>query len=75
MSVYVQQTGNFTIQTSKVNGMVFSASGNFSSTGSQYITLTGSGTPVTAGSFTLIPQIVGPHPLGGESCAISVTVQ
>ncbi len=75
MSVYVQQPGNFTIQTSKVNGMVFSASGNFTNTGSQYITLTGSGIPVTAGRFTLIPQIIGPHPLGGESCALPVTVQ
>lgn len=75
MSIYVQTAGNFTIQTARVNGMVFTATGAFTSTGTQYISLTGSGTPVAKGDFFLVPQIVGPHPLGGQSCAVKITVQ
>jgi len=75
ISVYVANVGNYTVQTKKVNGMMFSYTGTFTTIGSQYITLYGSGTPLAAGTFYLVPQIVGPHPLGGQSCGINVTVQ
>jgi hypothetical protein len=75
MSVYVTVPGNYTIQTNKVNGMVFSASGTFTNLNQQYITLVGSGTPLSPGSFTLTPQIVGPHPLGGQACSVNINVQ
>ncbi len=72
--VYATIAGNFTVETNTVNGITFSYTGVFSTLGSQNILLTGSGTPVSFGTFTLIPQIVGPHPIGGEACAISITV-
>ena len=43
--------------------------------GDQYVTLTGTGTPVNKGAFTFIPNIVGPHPLGGEACGFVINVQ
>lgn len=75
MRVYVNVPGNFTVATNTINGMIFSYSGTFTTMGSQLITLTGSGTPVSAGKYTFIPQIVGPHPLGGQSCAFDIDVQ
>jgi len=55
--------------------MTFSYSGVFTSPGAQVVILKGSGTPMTAGTYTFIPQIVGPHPLGGETCAFNIEVQ
>ncbi len=75
MRVYITVPGNFTVATNTVNGMIFSYSGTFTTMGSQLITLTGSGTPVNSGKYTFIPQIIGPHPLGGESCAFEINVQ
>ena len=72
--VHVVTHGNFTIATNTVNGMTFSYTGNFITIGSQDVILEGSGTPVNRGKFTLIPEIVGPHPIGGESCAFFITV-
>ncbi|MEO8763725.1 MAG: hypothetical protein ABI416_05530 [Ginsengibacter sp.] len=72
--VYVSVAGNFTVATTTVDGMEFSYSGTFTTTGTQYVTLAGSGTPVAKGIYTLVPQIVGPHPLGGEICGIEVAV-
>ena len=73
--VYVTLIGNFTIATNTVNGMTFSYTGAFTTTGTQYVTLTGSGTPSTAGTSSFIPEIVGPHPIGGSSCGFDVEVQ
>ena len=77
VSVRVTATvaGNFTIATDPVNGMTFSYSGTFTTTGAQDVLLVGSGTPVSSGSYTLVPQIVGPHPIGGEACGIDIEVQ
>ncbi len=75
MHVYVAALGNFTIATNTVNGMMFYYTGTFTTLGAQYITLTGSGTPAAQGIYTFTPQIVGPHPLGGESCSFKITVQ
>jgi len=72
--VYVVYRGNFTIATNTVNGMTFSYTGTFTTIGAQEVILEGSGTPVTRGNYTLIPEIVGPHPLGGEACAFFITV-
>ncbi len=75
VSVYVTVVGNFTIATNTVNGMSFSYTGVFTSLGTQRIILFGNGTPATGGTFSFTPQIVGPSPLGGASCAFNVTVQ
>jgi hypothetical protein len=72
--VYVANKGNFTIATNTVNGMTFSYTGVFSTTGSMDVILYGSGTPLTRGNFTFIPEIVGPHPLGGQACAFFIQV-
>lgn len=54
--VTVTNTGTYGIVTNAINGYSFSASGTFSSTGNQVVTLTGTGTPVTAETdrFTII---------------------
>ncbi len=66
--------GNFTIATDQVNGMIFSYTGSFAAPGTQFVTLVGSGTPAKAGSFLFAPRIVGPHPIGGETCGFKITV-
>ena len=57
----VTTAGTYTISTNTLNGVTFSASGTFGSTGSQTVTLTPSGTPTAAGNFkwatTLTPSI------------------
>jgi hypothetical protein len=73
--VFVTYIGNFTVSTSIINGMMFSYSGTFTTTGSQLVVLTGSGTPLAQGTNIFFPQIVGPHPLGGESCSFYIEVQ
>jgi hypothetical protein len=75
MRVYVTVLGNFTIATNTLNGMMFSYSGTFTQLGSQIVILKGSGTPIAPGKNTFIPQIVGPHPLGGQACAFDINVQ
>jgi hypothetical protein len=72
--VFVTVAGNFAIATDVVNGMIFTYSGNFTTTGLQFVTLQGSGSATTAGTFSFVPQIVGPHPLGGQSCGFNITV-
>lgn len=66
--------GNFTVATNTVNGMMFSYTGTFTTAGAQLVQLAGSGKPLAAGTYTFIPQIVGPHPIGGQACAFVVTV-
>ena len=72
--VFVTVVGNFTIATNTVDGMMFSYTGTFTTLGAQVVQLAGSGTPVSPGLYTLIPQIVGPHPIGGQACAFDMTV-
>jgi hypothetical protein len=59
--------GGYTITTNTVNGVVFSSSGNFTTTGPQTISLTGSGTPVNAGpqNFTVT--------FGSSNCSFSLS--
>jgi hypothetical protein len=73
--VYVKDPGNFTISTKRVNGIMFSLSGTFTTTGEQLVTLIGSGTPQNTGKYTLTPMIIGPAPIGGTACSFDVTVQ
>ena len=75
VKVNVTDTGNFSISTDTINGLIFSCQGSFVSTGTQFVLLTGSGTPVSAGTFTFTPQIIGPHPPGGETCTIDIVVK
>jgi hypothetical protein len=72
--VYVTVVGNFTISTNIVDGIKFSYTGTFANTGVQFVTLQGSGTPAAAGTFLIAPEIVGPHPLGGEGCGFNLVV-
>jgi hypothetical protein len=75
LSVYVTVLGNFTISTQTVNGATFYYTGTFTCLGTQDVTLTGSGTPVSVGNFTLTPEIVGPSPLGGKACDFTMAVK
>jgi len=75
ISVYVTQPGNYTIATNRVNGVTFQYSGTITTTGEQNVVLLASGTPKAAGTFLYTAQIIGPAPLGGESCSFDVTAQ
>ena len=72
--VYVTYAGSFTIATSMVNNMTFAYTGSFSTTGIQYVTLVGTGKPNNSGNYLLLPEIVGQHPLGGQTCGVSIQV-
>lgn len=67
LNVFVDSTGDYDISVFPVNGLSFSGSGTFTTTGAQTITLAASGTPTVSGiyHFTPIP--------GG--CTFSVTVE
>lgn len=64
----VTSKGYYNISTIPVNGISFSSVGNFTDTGKQLVTLTGIGTPTSAGSFTVkIP--------GNNGCYITMNVK
>lgn len=73
--VFVTVIGNYTIATNTINGITFSYTGAFTTTGAQLAQLNGISTPVTPGTYSFIPQIVGPHPLGGQACAFDIPVK
>jgi hypothetical protein len=68
IQVNVSTAGSYTIGTNTVNGITFTASGIFTATGVQQVTLYASGTPTTAGAFDY--NVAG----GGSTCVISVPV-
>ncbi len=68
ISVDVTTQGSYTINTTSVNGISFTATGVFSSPGSQSVTLYASGTPTTAGSFDY--PVTG----SGSTCSFTVNV-
>ncbi len=74
LTVYVSVAGIFSIATQPVNGVTFAYTGRFTRLGTNFVTLTGHGTPSNAGSFTVTPEIIGPAPLGGASCAFIMNV-
>jgi hypothetical protein len=69
INVNVLSTGNYSIATTTVNGISFSATGTFNTTGLQQVTLNGTGTPTASGTFNNIP-VTG----NANTCGISVTV-
>lgn len=52
VEVNVSTAGSYTIATNTVNGVSFSGTGNFTTTGVQNIILTGTGTPIDSALFT-----------------------
>lgn len=74
ISPYATLPGNYAISTGRINGILFSASGNFQAAGPYLIALKGTGTPLAAGTFTFTPFIIGPAPIGGKSCDVTITV-
>jgi hypothetical protein len=66
LQVTVTTPGTYLISTATINGITFSGSGVFFTTGLQTIVLTGTGTPVAAGSFSYLP--------GTNGCSFVVTV-
>lgn len=68
VTVNVTTPGGYNI-TGTVNGMTFTATGNFSAAGSATVTLLGSGVPAAAGTFNVpMPSTTTP------TCSFSVTV-
>jgi hypothetical protein len=68
IQVNVATVGTYAISTTEVDGITFSASGNFSATGSQQITLSANGTPATAGTFQI------PITAGSSNCSFQLIV-
>lgn len=68
IQVNVTTAGTYSIATSAVNGVTFSVSGTFASTGTQNVTLSASGTPTATGSFNV------PVTAGSSTCSFSFTV-
>ena len=66
VSVNVQYPGAYTISTNTVNGITFSASGNFALSGTQDVTLTASGTPTSGGTHRY--TITTNSTLGANTC-------
>ncbi|MBK8952942.1 MAG: hypothetical protein IPM85_12310 [Chitinophagaceae bacterium] len=54
VEVNVIKTGSYTITTDTINGIHFSGTGAFTSTGNNTVTLRGIGTPFAAGTFNFI---------------------
>jgi hypothetical protein len=69
VQVNVTTPGAYTLSTNSVNGFGFSASGVFTASGLQNVTLRGSGIPVVQGTTTITPRT------GPSFCNFSVTVQ
>ena len=67
LQAHVTTIGAYSLTTNSVNGIQFSSSGSFADTGVQYVTLAGSGTPVSAGSITFTPAVV-------MSCSFTIEV-
>jgi hypothetical protein len=68
VSVNVTGVGSYSMTTTTVNGITFSKSGIFTSTGAQTVILNGTGTPVAATTSNF------PLTGGGNTCTFSVVV-
>ena len=69
LNVNVTTIGPWTVSTTPaVNGIIFTGSGTFATTGANTITLTGSGTPVAAATSSF------PVTVGTATCNFSITV-
>jgi len=67
LNVNVTVAGTYNVTTTVQNGMVFSGTGTLA-TGAQTITLTGTGTPTTAGNTTI------PVTAGSSNCSFTIVV-
>lgn len=67
VEVNITSAGSYTITSTTVNGMTFSKTGVFTGTGTQMVTLTGSGTPTGAPGTSMFT-------VGVAACPFSVTV-
>lgn len=65
LQVNVSDTGTYSITSTNVNGISFSANGVFLTTGLQNIIFTGSGTPAAPGTFSFLT--------GTSGCSFSIT--
>ena len=65
LTVDVTTIGTYTLFTGTANGISFSGSGTFTITGSQIVVLTGSGTPIAAGTFN--------YSAGTNGCSFPIT--
>ena len=70
MDATVSTTGDWSITTNSFNGYGFSGSGTFASTGTQQVTLAGSGTPVAVQTDNFTATAGN----GNGTCTFSVTV-
>lgn len=68
MNVNVITSGAYTIAATPNNGMFFTTSGVFTTTGAQTITLIGNGTPAAAGAFNISAGSAN------STCTFSITV-
>lgn len=66
LSVDVTTPGSYTVTTGLNNGISFTSSGSFTTTGPQVIVLAGTGTPLAEGDFSFSP--------GVDGCSFSITV-
>jgi hypothetical protein len=66
VQVNVTTAGTYNVSTISLNGISFTGTGTFSAAGIQFMTLTGSGTPLANGTFSYIP--------GNAGCIFSVLV-
>ncbi len=75
LHIYATYAGSYAVSTKTLNGMMFYGTGVLTTTGYQYIYMTGTGTPLAKGTTTFLTEIIGPHPLGGQTCTFDITVQ
>jgi hypothetical protein len=69
LNVNVVTAGDYTIQTDTQNGVSFSATGTFTKTGTQTVTLAGSGTPNNARNLVFTPK-----GNSGNGCTFDLTI-
>ncbi|MEN4761402.1 hypothetical protein ABEG63_13775 [Chryseobacterium sp. C39-AII1] len=67
LTIDVSQVGTVTVNSNTVNGVTFSGSQNFTTTGTHQITLTASGTPAAAGNHAFT------FSLGSNTCSRTIT--
>ncbi|MCJ7933449.1 MAG: hypothetical protein MUW56_07390 [Chryseobacterium sp.] len=72
VNVNVSSIGSYSISTGTVNGVSFSASGVFSTTGTQTITLAGNGIPTVNNDFTV--TVTSNTISGNASCTATIPV-
>lgn len=72
VTLSVAKEGSYTINTAKRNGIIFTATGVFSDTGSQTVKLMGSGTPTVNSNFDV--KIITNSKAGQTQCTATIPV-